>query len=306
MNSLRPPVLPVLPALTVVVALLTVAGCGSASSGATAPGSTRTAERSASAPAASPTLGPEQIRATAERQVASIIAAQPRGAVSVAALNTATGARFVAGAGSGMWTASAYKLFVVEALLLRREDQGAYLSSYEVDEVSAALQYSDNAAAYRLFLDVGGNAALTETAQRLGMTHTVPGASDPTFTTTSGADYLKLLESLVDPGTLSARARSFVLGLMRNVEADQRWGVSAVADKDSSVALKNGWLSIDNSNGPGETDNGLWVASSAGIVRVEGQQVLMAIFTRHQPDYATGIRLVERLATAIAPAVTAR
>ena len=44
---------------------------------------------------------------------------------------------------------------------------------------------------------------------------------------------------------------------MRNVEADQRWGVGAAADKGSRFANKNGWLSIDDSNGPGETDDGL-------------------------------------------------
>ena len=57
---------------------------------------------------------------------------------------------------------------------------------------------------------------------------------------------------------------------MADVEADQRWGVSAAADKDTDVDNKNGWLSIDDSNGPGETDDGRWAVTSVGIIRVHG------------------------------------
>ena len=48
---------------------------------------------------------------------------------------------------------------------------------------TAAIENSDNAAGYRLFLDAGGNAGIEPASQRFGMNHTVPGASDPTFTT---------------------------------------------------------------------------------------------------------------------------
>jgi hypothetical protein len=76
-----------------------------------------------------------------------------------------------------------------------------------------------------------------------------------------------------------------------------------VADRGSDFANKNGWLDIDNDNPPGEQDDGLWVVTSAGVVTVHHQQVLMAVFTQHQPDFETGVRLVEKLAEAITPAV---
>ena len=66
---------------------------------------------------------------------------------------------------------------------------------------------------------------------------------------------------------------------MRNVEPDQRWGVGAAADKGTDFANKNGWLSIDDSNGPGETDDGLWAVTSLGVLTVGGDQVLMAVLT---------------------------
>jgi hypothetical protein len=189
-------------------------------------------------------------------------------------------------------------LLLVEGLLARGS-----LSDSEAADATTALENSDNVAGYQLFLDLGGRPGVQQALDRFGMTHSVAGESDPTFTTTSASDYLKLLKNLVQPGAFSASARSYVLGLMHNVEADQRWGVGAAADKGTTFANKNGWLSIDDSNGPGETDNGLWAVTSVGIVTIGGDQVLMSVFTRHQPDFGTGVRLVERLARTIAPAV---
>ena len=208
-----------------------------------------------------------------------------------------TGASFSGGETAGMWTASAYKLLLLETLLYN----GASYSDYDAQ---AAIENSDNAAGYRLFLNAGTQSGMQSAIDAFGMSHTEPGGSDPTFTTTSGPDCIKLLKNLVQPGKLSAGQRSYVLNLMRNVASDQRWGVGAAADKGDDFANKNGWLSIDNSNGPGETDNGLWAVTSLGVVKIGGDQVLMAVLTKHQPDMATGVQLVQNIAKAIAPVVS--
>jgi hypothetical protein len=217
-------------------------------------------------------------------------------------VNTVSGKRYSAGAQSGMWTASAYKLYVLEALLA---GQGGSLSDSQVDEATRAIENSDNVAGYALFLAAGGNSGLSSAASRFGMTHTVPGQSDPTFTRTSARDCLLLLRNLIDKhGPFGADTRSFVLGLMRNVEDDQRWGVGAAADKGTTFYNKNGWLSVDNSNGADEADNGLWITTSIGIVTIKGQRVLMAVLTQHNPSFDDGVALVQKLARTIAPAVS--
>jgi hypothetical protein len=242
------------------------------------------------------------VRTKAAATVAALAARQPRGAISVAALNLKTGKSFVAGSRRGMWTASAYKLFVVEALLLQ---QGGPLSGYESSDAQIAIENSDNPAGYRLFLDAGGNEGLEAAARRFGMRHTVLGETDPTFTRTSASDFLVLARNLVDPHSpLTPAARHYLLSLMADEEADQRWGVGAAADKDTDVYSKNGWLSIDDSNPPGETDGGRWAVTSVGLIRVRHQRIAMAVLTQHQPLMDDGVRLVERLARAIAPAVT--
>ena len=296
-------------ALTAALALTaTAAACSSgsqpdpATSAATttvpAAAPTTTAAPTPTAPTAA------QVRARVTASLNAIIKAQPKGAVSVAALNTTTGEGFSGGKTSSMFTASAYKLLCLSALLLDRS--ASSLSNAEVNSAEAAIEHSDNVAGYQLFLDAGGRSGLTSALRTFGMTHTVAGISDPTFTKTSGPDYLKLLEA-VDGQTkndpLSKGDRSFVLNLMGQVETDQRWGVGKAAQKGTKFYNKNGWLSIGGGNGPGEDDGGLWAVTSVGILTVAGQHVLMAVFTRYQPDFDTGVALVNRLSTLIAPAV---
>ncbi len=264
-----------------------------------APSSAPAAPLSTAATSAAPNRAALRRHALAE--IRTIAAKEPHGSISVAAVNTRTGARFVAGRRGGMWTASAYKLFVLEALMLR---EGGPVYGYEAGDAEAAIENSDNAAGYRLFLAAGGNEGLEYAARRFGMKHTVPGDTDPTFTRTSAWDFLILVRNLVERHSpLTPAARQYALRLMGDVEADQRWGVSAAADKDSVFYNKNGWLSIDDSNAPGETDDDRWAVTSVGIIQVHHQRVLMAVFTQHQQLMGDGVHLVERLAKLIAPVV---
>jgi len=161
-----------------------------------------------------------------------------------------------------------------------------------------------NDAGYRMYLDAGGSTALAEAARKLGLRHTTIGRADPALTAMSATDGVRLLDNLVSPGPLDRQSRGFVLDLMRNVQADQRWGVGVLADRGTSFANKNGWMDVGDDNDPGEDDDDLWLVDSLGIVQVHGQQLLMAVFTRHSSDRDTGIRLVERLAKLAGPVVS--
>ena len=113
-------------------------------------------------------------RAAARRAVAAIIRRRPAGGVSVAALDVRTGRTYSAGATSGMWMASTYKLYVLETLLLRRQGSGG-LSSYEQSRSVPMIEQSDNVAGYALWEDAGGNAGLAAAcaARALGVQCTV-------------------------------------------------------------------------------------------------------------------------------------
>lgn len=258
-----------------------------------------------SPPARSTPPVPPAVVAATDRHVRTLTAQVPSGGVSVAALNTATGAWYHYGATDGMLMGSVVKLYILETLLLQHQDRGTQLSDDETATARTMIENSDNDAAEALFYAVGGRDGLVASGPRLGLTHTIPGPK-PDFkglTRTSATDCIVLLENLLRPAPLSAYARSLVLGFMRNVEADQRWGVGVVADPGTTFANKNGWLSVEEDNPDGLGDDDRWLVNSIGIVSVHHQQVLMAVLTQHGPDFASGVQLVEALAEAIAPAV---
>src|SRR5690348_12059094 len=70
------------------------------------------------------TAPPVDERAVARQALAKIVRRLPPGAVSLAVRDADTGEEFDFGAHRGMWTASVYKLLVLEALLLERQDSG--------------------------------------------------------------------------------------------------------------------------------------------------------------------------------------
>lgn len=243
-------------------------------------------------------------RADAAKAIRTRIAALGPGSVSLAAVDLTTGARFDAGTTSGLWTASVYKLLVLETLLLQHQRAGTPLSARQRSDAVAAIEHSDNKAGYRLFLDAGGNTGLAAGIRALGMRHTVVGSTDPTFTRTGAGDGLRLLSALTrTAGPLDAASRRYVLGLMHDVEPDQRWGVGVAADPDSAFATKDGWLSVDDTNPAGETDDDRWIVDSVGIVTAGGHRLLMAVLTQHDDSYDGGIDLVQRLAALLARAV---
>jgi Beta-lactamase enzyme family len=263
-----------------------------------------TSARPSSPARSTPRVPPAALAAT-DRRVRALTAQVPPGGVSVAAVNTATGARYSYGATDGMLTGSVVKVEILETLLLQRQDRGTQLSDDETATARTMIENSDNDAAEDLFYAIGGRDGLVASGPRLGLTHTIPGPK-PDFkglTRTSASDCIVLLENLLRPAPLRSYARSLVLGFMRNVEADQRWGVGVIADPGTTFANKNGWLSVEEDNPDGLGDSDRWLVNSIGIVTVHRQQVLMAVLTQHGPDFATGIHLVEALATAIAPAV---
>ncbi len=149
-----------------------------------------------------------------------------------------------------------------------------------------------------MWADIGSDPAVTTANKTFGLTATVVGTDDYWgLTTTSAADQVTLLKQLVGTSALNAASQSYALGLMRAVESDQDWGVSAVADANTSTALKNGWLAVSD-------DDNLWTVNSVGLVTVHGQQLALAVMTQHQSDENTGINLVQKLAAATVTAVS--
>ncbi|MFF2326284.1 MULTISPECIES: serine hydrolase [unclassified Streptomyces] len=206
--------------------------------------------------------------------------------VSVAVLDTGNGARAVYGDES-YDTASIVKVDILAALLLRAQDEERALTTGERDSATAMIERSDNASATTLLQAVGGAQALDAANERLGLTGTT-AADAWGLTRTTATDQLTLLEAVFGTESeLNEDSRTYLRGLMGQVEADQQWGVSAAG---SGWALKNGWMP--------RTATGLWDINSIGQVRADGRTYLVAVLSGGQPTKETGIALVESVAKA--------
>ena len=146
--------------------------------------------------------------------------------------------------GTGYEAASIIKVATVAALLWQIEQDPWLEFTTEQEELAtAAITISDNDAQEMLWELIGGSPGLELFLAAAWMSHTT---TDPDgawgLTSTTAGDQLLLLDVLVDGELLSAGHRAFLLGLMRDVDLEQVWGVSSGAPAGASIALKNGWL----------------------------------------------------------------
>jgi len=265
-------------ACAVAVLAVTVAGC----SGSGGPGLDGAAE-------AVGTTGPVETLQSQLDTLASTYEMDPDTDVSIAALDTVTGQSMQYGSSSGMVAASAVKAEILVATLLDHQDAGTSLSDADDLRATQMIESSDNDAASALFDEVGGTAAMNAASVRLHMGHISIGDDGYFgFTVTNAQDQITLLKSLVDPASpLDSNGRAYALGLMRNVDTDESWGVTAASDTGSNPAVKNGWLPVDS-------DEGRWAVTSIGVITAGGHETLLAVFTQHQDEEQYGIDFIER------------
>ncbi|MFJ3802108.1 serine hydrolase [Streptomyces sp. NPDC090088] len=188
-------------------------------------------------------------------------------------------------------TASIVKVDILATLLLQAQDAGRHLTATEKAYATKMIENSDNTSASQLWDVIGKAAGLDAANKRFGLTETEGGDGALWgLTQTTAADQLTLLQQVFgDDSKLSGASRSYIQGLMKTVEADQRWGVSAAAD-GSEYALKNGWLA--------RSTTGLWDVNSIGRVTVDGADYLVAVLSKGTVSQAKGIAVVEGAAKA--------
>ncbi|MFF4397750.1 serine hydrolase [Streptomyces sp. NPDC001480] len=215
----------------------------------------------------------------------------PSGAkVSTAVLDLDSGAS--ARYGDALFdTASIVKVDILATLLLQAQDAGRHLTAAEKAYATKMIENSDNDSATALWHTIGTADGLDAANKRFGLTDTTGGEGELWgLTQTTAADQLVLLQQVFgDDSKLSEASRAYVQGLMKTIEPDQDWGVSAAAD-GSAWALKNGWLA--------RSTTGLWDVNSIGRVTAGGDDYLVAVLSNGNAGQATGISLVEAAAKA--------
>ncbi|MFJ3896930.1 serine hydrolase [Streptomyces sp. NPDC090083] len=289
--------LPYLALATVAVVGVTAAGTvyvkahahsGPVSSASAAPSASASGSGEATVePVTRPTVDRDALLAKAMRSVT------PAGdqKVSVAVLDLTSGGSAVYG-DAAFDTASIVKVDILATLLLQAQDAGRTLTAAEKSYATTMIRNSDNDSATALWNIIGTADGLDAANRTFGLTGTTGGAG-PLWglTQTTAADQLTLLQQVFgDDSKLSAASRSYLQGLMKEIEADQQWGVSAAAD-GSAWALKNGWLA--------RSTTGLWDVNSIGrVTGTDGDDYLIAVLSNGSTTQAEGITLVEAAAKA--------
>ncbi|WP_030381829.1 MULTISPECIES: serine hydrolase [unclassified Streptomyces] len=245
-------------------------------------------------PATDPSVDRGEALAAAMKGVAL-----PDGArVSVAVLDVDSGEHAAYG-DAAFDTASIVKVDILAALLLQAQDADRSLTAQEKTYATAMIENSDNTSASALWDTIGRADGLDAANKRFGLTAT-QGGDGPLWglTQTTSADQLLLLQQVFGEGGAAAdplldeASRSYLQGLMGNVETDQSWGVSAAAGSASAAyALKNGWLA--------RSTTGLWDVNSVGrITAAGGDHCLVAVLSEGHATQAKGIAVVEAAARA--------
>jgi hypothetical protein len=222
------------------------------------------------------------------------------GHLAVGVVDRATGAVAVYGGRRRFHTASIAKAGILATLLLQHQAAGVALSSGDKNLATKMIEASNDAAATTLWNRAGRGRGMARADALLGLTRTTPGPAQLWgLTSTTVRDQLALLADLATrKSPLSSAARGYELGLLRNVDSGERWGVPAAASPGSVFAVKNGWLP----DGPGQ----LWVINSIGVVDRNHQQLLLAVLSNDQPSEAAGIAQDQAAAIAAATCMTAR
>ncbi len=195
--------------------------------------------------------------------------------------------------------ASVIKVDILETLFAR---QPGGLSATDQALARQMMEDSDNDAATALWDAVGGASGIRAFNAVIGLTGTTPSdcVQCPGFpwpgwglSTTTPLDQIALLRELVEPnGIISAADRDSALRLMENVTPAQRWGVSSGVPAQATIALKNGWLPLNQAG----TD---WQINSVGWISGFGRNYLIAVLSTGNPTEAYGIDTIDGLSAIV-------
>jgi beta-lactamase class A len=214
-----------------------------------------------------------------------------KGTVAVGLYDRTTNTTCTLRATSAFDSASSVKVTVLATLLWDAKKHNRYLTTRETTLATAMITKSDNDATSTLWRQLG----LTKIKGFLtaaGMTQTKPGANNYWgLTQETVTDEQKLLKLVTAKNTvLSDNSRAYILKLMSQVIAGQRWGTPYGAPSTVTVHVKNGWLQRSTHG---------WRVHSLGTFNGGGHDYMMSVLTQDNSTMSYGITTIQGVAKAI-------
>jgi beta-lactamase class A len=217
--------------------------------------------------------------------------------VTAAVHDTRTGCWHNLRPGVRVGTASVIKAQVLGAVLLKAQDAGRALTSWERSQIGPMVRYSFNPETANLYVHVGLEAGMHATDARFGVRSTTHDARFGATQSTAVDRTNVALRLLYGGGSLTQANRDIAWSYLSDVHPLQEWGISAGVPVGWSVAQKNGFYP---SSGVG------WRVGSSGFVRQDDrdQGYAITVMTEGASSQRTGIRLTEEVARRAAAALT--
>jgi len=213
-----------------------------------------------------------------------------QGDITAAIYDTSTGETYLYRPGVEEQTASIVKVDILATLLWQEQQQGQVPNAEQTATATGMIEQSDNDDATDLWNADGAAPGVAHFDSLAGLSATTPNFHWGE-TTTTPLDQVDLLKLVVYPnGFLDSVSRAYELNLMENVAGWEDWGVSSGPPTNVTVALKNGWLPLT------DTD---WQINSIGFVDGDGRQYLLAVMTTSSPTENYGIATIEGVSSIV-------
>jgi glucan-binding YG repeat protein/lysophospholipase L1-like esterase len=201
--------------------------------------------------------------------------------VSVGVYDANTGETYTYNSSKSYNTLSIVKMSILANVLYKQIP----INSYENSLLTKMIVSSDNGSASTMWRRTGSESGAQSFFNMVGMNNTNAGAGGWWGrTTTNVTDQLTMMKLFAYPNSfLTDSQRAYGLNLMRNVQADQRWGTGYGLPAGVSVALKNGWYT-----------NGQYV-NSVGFVKGQGKSYVIAVLTTNNKSFSYGVDTINTI-----------
>jgi hypothetical protein len=189
-------------------------------------------------------------------------------------------------------TGSSMKVPIMLTFLDMTERQGRQADADEMNLLMTMIENSNNDSASALYYgEIGGAAGVASYLHKIGITGLNPDPHAWGWSLISPQAMVALLTDLYQGKILTARDRNLAFYLMEHIESDQQVGVGDTAPSGATVAMKDGWL-------PGPDT--LWAMNSSGIVTVNQETYIIAVYTRGQGTLEDGQSIARHVCGTVA------
>ncbi|MYX96319.1 hypothetical protein GT045_16245 [Streptomyces sp. SID486] len=241
-------------------------------------------------PAVSCTSAKAGLAAKLQTDITAALAGRT-GTVAVGLYDRSTGTTCTLNATTAFDSASTVKVTVLATLLWDAKKTDRYLTDTEAELATAMITQSDNDATSKLWKQLG-LAKIKGFLAAAGMTKTVPDEEGYWgLTQENVTDEQKLLQLVTARNSvLSDNSRAYILKLMGQVVADQRWGTPAGAPSTVAVHVKNGWLQRSTHG---------WRVHSLGTFNGAGHDYMISVLTQDNSTMDYGVATIQNVAKAV-------